>query len=224
MACSLFYYQLSLPGMPKGTSFLEVRFTSTPTVLNFGDVWNKPGMATNVQKIWEIFERLKQNRLCRLVANNLVLESWQRARITYQMLSDSDIYLLLFLSLSNSSLQIIVKAFALLKYYRLCVRWLQAAAILSLNLSAAVMEAGAGVISVSSAHFQEPPSIRSSVHTVQDILQMEEVFAEMKGRRKQWRNTLTCLRKCSILFEAPLKNFLWNNRVWFFKYYCVIRN
>lgn len=73
----------------------------------------------------------------------------------------------------------------MLKYYRLCVRWLQAAAILSLNLSAAVMEAGAGVISVSSAHFQEPPSIRSSVHTVQDILQMEEVFAEMKGRRKQ---------------------------------------
>jgi len=46
------------------------------------------------------------------------------------------------------------------------------------------MEAGAGVTSVSSAHFLEPPNTRNSVHMDQDILQMEEVFAEMKGGRK----------------------------------------
>lgn len=119
------------------------------------------------------------------------------------MLNGSDVYLMLFFDLSTSSLQIIAKGFALLKFYRQCVRWLQAAGILSLNLSAAVMEAGAGVTSVSSVRFLEPPNIRNSVHTDQAILQMEEVNAGIKRDRKRGKNMLTYLRKCRILFEDP---------------------
>lgn len=131
------------------------------------------------------------------------------------MLHGSDVYLLLFLDLSTSSLQIIAKGFALLKFYRQCVRWLQAARILSLNLSAAVMEAGAGVTSVSSVHFPEPPNIRNSVHMDQAILQMEEVFAGMKRGRKGEMDMLIYLKKCRILFEVPSKNFLQNNSLIF---------
>lgn len=137
----------------------------------------------------------------------------QRARIIPQMLNGSDVYLLLFIDLSTSSLQIIAKGFALLKFYRQCVRWLQAAGILSLNLSAAVMEAGAGVTSVSCVPFPEPPSIRNSVHTDRAILQMEEVFTGMKRGRKGEKKMLTYLRKCRIPFELPLKNSLGNNIV-----------
>lgn len=124
------------------------------------------------------------------------------------MLNGSDVYLLLLLDLSTSSLQIIAKGFALLKFYRQCVRWLRAAGILSLNLSAAVMGAGAGVTSANSVHFPEPHNIRNSVHTDQAILQMEEVFAGMKRGRKGEKNMLMYLRKCRILFEVPSKNFL----------------
>lgn len=101
------------------------------------------------------------------------------------MLDGSDVYLVLFLDLFTSFLQIIAKGFALLKFYRQCVRWLQAAGILSLNLSAAVMEAVAGVTSVSSVRFPEPPNIRISVHMDQAILQMEEVFWRDEKRQKR---------------------------------------
>lgn len=124
------------------------------------------------------------------------------------MLDGSDDYLILFLDLSTSFLQIIAKGFALLKFYRQCVRWLQAAGILSLNLNAAVTEAVAGVTSVSSVRFPEPPNIRNSVHMDQAILQMEKVFAQMKRGRKGKKNMSTYLRKCKILFEVPSKNFL----------------
>lgn len=79
------------------------------------------------------------------------------------------------------SVLITAKAFVLLKFYRQCVRWPQAAGILSLSLSAAVMEAGAGVTSVSSAHFLEPPNTRNSVHMDQDILQMEEILMNVRS-------------------------------------------
>jgi len=126
----------------------------------------------------------------------------------HQVLNGSDVCLRLSLDLSTSSVQIIAKGFALLKFYRQCVRWLQAAGILSLNLSAAVTEAGAGVTSVSFVHFPEPPSIRNSVHMDQAILQMEEVFSRMERGTKGEKNMLTYLRKCRVPSEVSSKNFL----------------
>ncbi|CAJ0934365.1 unnamed protein product [Ranitomeya imitator] len=58
------------------------------------------------------------------------------------------------------------RASAFLKFYKPCVRCHPAVAIMSLNLNAAAMEVEAGEISVSSALYQAPLSIRSFVHTV----------------------------------------------------------
>lgn len=129
------------------------------------------------------------------------------------MLNGADFYLLLYSSLSPSSLQIIAVGFALLKFCRPCATWLRAARTLSPGPSAAVTGAGAGGTSAGSAPSPEPLTTRNSVHMDQAIPQMEEVFAEMKRGRKGEKNMLACLRKCKIPFEVPLENFLLNNRV-----------
>lgn len=124
------------------------------------------------------------------------------------MLNGADLYLLPYPSLSPSPSQTTAGGFALLRFCRPCARWLRAARTLSPGPSAAATGAGAGGTSAGSAPSPEPPSTRNSVHMDQATPQMEEVFAGMKRDRKGEKHMLAYLRKCMIVFEVPLENFL----------------
>lgn len=77
---------------------------------------------------------------------------------------------------------------ALQKYCRQCVRWRPVAETWSQSQNAAAMGAGAGVTSVSFAHFLELPSTKRYVLMAQGTLLMDE--------------TLTNVRLCQI--SAPM--------------------